>query len=53
MNTKLDASQSNSAVEAFSFAEEIKNLINLDISYRITFTEVIKKKKKKYPKIPM
>ena len=41
MNTTLDASQSNSAVEAFSFAEEIKNLINLGISSRITFREVI------------
>ena len=53
MNTTLDASQSNSAVEAFSFAEEIKNLINLCISSRITFTEVIDPNDKNNPKIPM
>ena len=53
MNTTLDASQSNSAVEAFSFAEEIKNLINLGISSRITFTEVIDPNDKNNPKIPM
>ena len=53
MNTTLDAAQSNSAVEAFSFAEEIKNLINLGISSRITFTEVIDPNDKNNPKIPM
>ena len=53
MNTTLDASQSNSAVEAFSFAEQIKNLVNLGITSRITFTEAIDPNDKNDPKIPM
>ena len=53
MNTKLDASQSNSAVEVFGFTEQIKNLKNLGISSKITFTEAIDPNDNNIPKIPM
>ena len=53
MNTSLDASQSNSAVEAFSFSDQIKSLKSLGITSRITFTEAIDPNDKSEPKIPM
>ena len=53
MNSTLDASQSNSAAEAFSFAEQIKNLNNSGIASRITFTEAIDPNDKNNQKISM
>ena len=53
VESKYDASQSNSAVETFSYFENILNLDKLGFSSRLTFTEEFDPNDKGTPKIPM
>ena len=53
INTKIDASLSNSPVGTFDSAESVKHLRNMGYSPRITFTEAFDPNDKNTPKIPM
>ena len=53
VESKYDASQSNSAVETLLYAEQVQNLKKLGFSTRITFTESFDPNDKNIPKIPM
>ena len=51
--TKFDASQSNSAVDSFSFSNQTQNLEKLGFNIRTTFIEQFDPNDKNNPKIPM
>lgn len=53
MDTKVDASQSNSPVGSFSFYEPVKNLNDLGYSLGITVGEHFDSNDNREPKIPM
>ena len=53
VDKKYDASQSNSAVETFSFSEYIQNLEKLGFNSRLTFSEEFDPNDKGNPKTPM
>jgi hypothetical protein len=53
VESKYDASQSNSAVDYFLYTEQIQNLQKLGFKTSITFTESFDPNDKKDPKVPM